>query len=193
MSPKNSDRNLLFGILALQLDFVSRDALIRAMNAWVLEKSRPLGRILGAIGRRRRLNRTRPAEFALLALTVMTNNLRYVRVLRRTPRPDLVAVHDPTNFLCALLCHYLLRLPVGARLHLGAQAVVEITGLRNPCAQLDSIQPGLMAAVLDRDAQGNLVRKAGVMGIVLASGEVRPTDPIRVELPPGPQQPLAPV
>ena len=87
----------------------------------------------------------------------------------------------------------LLRLPVGARLHLGAQAVVEITGLRNPCAQLDSIQPGLMAAVLDRDAQGNLVRKAGVMGIVLASGEVRPTDPIRVELPPGPQQPLAPV
>jgi MOSC domain-containing protein YiiM len=87
----------------------------------------------------------------------------------------------------------LLSLPVGARLHLGAQAVVEITGLRNPCAQLDGIQPGLMAAVLDRDAQGNLVRKAGVMGIVLAGGEVRPTDPIRVELPPGPQQPLVPV
>jgi MOSC domain-containing protein YiiM len=87
----------------------------------------------------------------------------------------------------------LLRLPVGARLHLGAQAVVEITGLRNPCAQLDGIQPGLMAAVLDRDAQGNLVRKAGVMGIVLAGGEVRPADPIRVELPPGPQQPLVPV
>jgi MOSC domain-containing protein YiiM len=87
----------------------------------------------------------------------------------------------------------LLRLPVGARLHLGARAVVEITGLRNPCAQLDSIQAGLMAAVLDRDAQGNLVRKAGVMGIVLASGEVRPSDPIRVELPAGPQQPLEPV
>jgi MOSC domain-containing protein YiiM len=47
--------------------------------------------------------------------------------------------------------------------------------------------------VLDRDAQGNLVRKAGVMGIVLAGGEVRPTDPIRVELPPGPPQPLEPV
>jgi MOSC domain-containing protein YiiM len=87
----------------------------------------------------------------------------------------------------------LLGLPVGARLYLGAQAVVEITGLRNPCAQLDSIQAGLMAAVLDRDAQGNLVRKAGVMGIVLAGGEVRPTDPIRVELPPGPPQPLEPV
>ena len=87
----------------------------------------------------------------------------------------------------------LLRLPVGARLHLGTQAVVEITGLRNPCAQLDSIQAGLMAAVLDRNAQGDLVRKAGVMGIVLASGEVRPSDPIRVELPAGPQQPLEPV
>jgi MOSC domain-containing protein YiiM len=87
----------------------------------------------------------------------------------------------------------LLRLPVGARLHLGTQAVVEITGLRNPCAQLDSLQAGLMAAVLGRDAQGNLIRKAGVMGIVLASGDVRPSDPIRVELPPGPPQPLAPV
>src|SRR5918999_1607601 len=54
----------------------------------------------------------------------------------------------------------LLRLPVGTRLHLGAGAVVEITGLRNPCTQLERIQPGLMAAVLDRDAQENLVRKA---------------------------------
>jgi MOSC domain-containing protein YiiM len=87
----------------------------------------------------------------------------------------------------------LLRLPVGTRLHLGAEAVVEITGLRNPCAQLDRLQPGLMAAVLDRDAQGNLVRKAGVMGVVLTGGEVRLADPIRVELPPQPHQPLLPV
>ena len=87
----------------------------------------------------------------------------------------------------------LLRLPVGTRLHLGAAAVVEITGLRNPCAQLDRIQPGLMAAVLDRDAQGHLIRKAGVMGVVLAGGEVRPADPIRVELPPEPYQLLEPV
>jgi MOSC domain-containing protein YiiM len=84
----------------------------------------------------------------------------------------------------------LLHLPTGTRLHLGAEAVIEITGLRNPCAQLDRLQPGLMAAVLDRDAQGNLVRKAGVMGIVLASGAVRPTDPIRIELPPEPHQAL---
>ena len=87
----------------------------------------------------------------------------------------------------------LLGLPTGTRLHLGAQAVVEITGLRNPCAQLDGLQPGLMAAVLDRDAQGQLVRKAGVMGVVLVGGEVRPTDAIRVELPPEPHQPLEPV
>jgi len=87
----------------------------------------------------------------------------------------------------------LLGLPTGARLHLGAEAVVEITGLRNPCAQLDRLRPGLMAAVLDRDAQGRLIRKAGIMGIVLTSGEVRPVDPIRVDLPPEPHRPLAPV
>jgi MOSC domain-containing protein YiiM len=87
----------------------------------------------------------------------------------------------------------LLRLPVGTRLHLGAAAVVEITGLRNPCTQLDRLQPGLMEAVLDRDAQGHLVRKAGVMGVVRSSGDVWPTDPIRVELPPEPHQPLGPV
>jgi MOSC domain-containing protein YiiM len=71
--------------------------------------------------------------------------------------------------------------------------VVEITGLRNPCAQLDRFQPGLMAAVLDRDEHGGLVRKAGVMGTVLAGGDVRPGDPVRVELPPGPHRPLEPV
>ena len=76
---------------------------------------------------------------------------------------------------------------------LGVEAVVEITGLRNPCAQLERLQPGLLEAVLDRDAQGQLIRKAGVMGIVLAGGEVRPADPIRVELPPEPHRPLEPV
>ncbi len=87
----------------------------------------------------------------------------------------------------------LLALPAGTRLRLGDSAVVEVTGLRNPCAQLDRIQPGLMAAVLDRDAQGNLVRKAGIMGIVLAGGEVRVGDAIRVELPGGEHRPLQPV
>jgi MOSC domain-containing protein YiiM len=87
----------------------------------------------------------------------------------------------------------LLHLPVGTRLHLGAEAVVEITGLRNPCGQLNRLQPGLQEAVLDHDAQGNLIRKAGIMGIVLAGGEVRPADPIRVELPSQPHQSLQPV
>lgn len=87
----------------------------------------------------------------------------------------------------------LLGLPVGTRLHLGATAVVEITGLRNPCAQLDNLHPGLMAAVLDRDAQGQVIRKAGVMGIVLTGGDVRAADPIRVELPLEPHQALEPV
>ena len=83
-----------------------------------------------------------------------------------------------------------LALPVGTRLHLGHEAVVEVTGLRNPCVQLDHFQAGLMAAVLDRDADGNLVRKAGVMGVVLAGGEVRPDDAIVVELPPEPHRRL---
>jgi MOSC domain-containing protein YiiM len=80
----------------------------------------------------------------------------------------------------------LLGLPTGARLLLGDDAVVEITGLRNPCAQLDRFQQGLMAAVLDRDEDGGLVRKPGVMGVVLAGGDVRPGDAIAVELPPPP-------
>ena len=77
----------------------------------------------------------------------------------------------------------LLGLPQGARLRLGAAAVVEITGLRNPCLQLDRFQAGLMAATLDRDAAGGLVRKAGVMGVVLEGGVVRAGDRITVELP----------
>jgi MOSC domain-containing protein YiiM len=87
----------------------------------------------------------------------------------------------------------LLGLPTGTRLHLGGGAIVEVTGLRNPCRQLDNFQPGLMAATLARDADDNLVRKAGIMGIVLTGGEVREGDPIRVELPPPPHTPLAPV
>lgn len=87
----------------------------------------------------------------------------------------------------------LLALPAGTRLHLGASAVVEITGLRNPCIQLDTFRKGLMAATLDRDADGDLVRKAGVMSIVLADGDIRPGDAIRVELPAQPHRRLQPV
>ena len=82
----------------------------------------------------------------------------------------------------------LLALPTGTRLRLGATAVVEITGLRNPCIQLDTFKKGLMAATLDKDADGNLIRKAGVMSIVISEGDVRPGDAIRdAELPDLPQ------
>jgi MOSC domain-containing protein YiiM len=84
----------------------------------------------------------------------------------------------------------LLGLPRGARLRLGADAVVEVTGLRNPCKQLESHQSGLMAAVLDRDADGALVRKAGIMAIVVTGGDVFPGDPITVELPAEPHERL---
>ncbi len=87
----------------------------------------------------------------------------------------------------------LLGLPTGTLLHLGGTAVVEVTGLRNPCVQIDHFRPGLMAAVLGRDEHGAVVRKSGVMSIVVAGGDVRPGDVIRVELPPGPHRPLAPV
>ena len=87
----------------------------------------------------------------------------------------------------------LLALATGTRLHLGDSAVVELTGLRNPCSQLDKFQRGLMSAVLARDAAGNLVRKAGVMAVVLEGGPVHPGDPIRVEPPVGAHLRLEPV
>lgn len=86
----------------------------------------------------------------------------------------------------------LLELPRGARLRIGPQAIVELTGLRNPCAQLDGLYSGLMAAVLERSQQGALIRKAGVMGIVILGGTVTPGDPIEVELP-STMEPLEPV
>jgi len=87
----------------------------------------------------------------------------------------------------------LLGLPAGTLLRLGPAACVEVTGLRNPCAQLEGIQRGLMAAVLDRDTEGRLIRKAGVMAVVRADGPVRPGDAIAVTLPPPPHRALAPV
>lgn len=55
---------------------------------------------------------------------------------------------------------------------------------------MDNYQPGLTAAVLGRDEQGNLIRKAGVMAIVLEDGEVRPGDAIDIQLPPLPHRAL---
>src|SRR5262249_57764658 len=77
----------------------------------------------------------------------------------------------------------LLGLPTGTRLRLGPDAVVEITGLRNPCRQLDAFQAGLMAAMLGRDPEGRVVRKSGVMAIVISGGDVKAGDAIMVDLP----------
>ena len=87
----------------------------------------------------------------------------------------------------------LLGLPRGTRLHLGAEAVVEVTGLRNPCTQIDGIEPGLMEATVDRDSDGNLIRKAGIMSIVIAGGVLNADDEIRVVLPAEPHITLEPV
>jgi MOSC domain-containing protein YiiM len=84
----------------------------------------------------------------------------------------------------------LLKLPTNTRLHLGNEAVIQVTGLRNPCAQLDRFQPGLMATVLDQDKQGNIIRKAGIMSIVLVAGIVRVDDAIKIELPSQPHRSL---
>jgi MOSC domain-containing protein YiiM len=87
----------------------------------------------------------------------------------------------------------LLALPTGTRLQLGSEAVIEITGLRNPCRQIEAFRPGLLSAVLGRDPEGNLIRKSGIMGIVIASGDVRVGDVIAPMLPAGERRPLLPV
>ncbi len=87
----------------------------------------------------------------------------------------------------------LLSLPADAELAIGSSAVVRITGLRNPCRQIEAFQPHLLAAVLERSAQGRLIRKAGVMGIVMKTGIVRAGDDIRVRLPTTPHRALEPV
>jgi MOSC domain-containing protein YiiM len=82
----------------------------------------------------------------------------------------------------------LLALPMGTILSIGSEAVIEITGLRNLCFQLDDFQPGLMAAIIARDSRGRIIRKSGIMGIIRAGGEIRPGDKIDVDLPPLPHR-----
>ncbi|WP_344361711.1 MOSC domain-containing protein [Streptomyces gobitricini] len=85
----------------------------------------------------------------------------------------------------------LLTLPTGTLLHIGAEAVVEVTGLRNPCLQIDAFQDGLLKHVVGRDEKtGAVVRRAGIMAVVTIGGPVRPGDTVAVELPDGPHRPL---
>ncbi|MDQ1740677.1 MAG: hypothetical protein QOE53_2329 [Pseudonocardiales bacterium] len=87
----------------------------------------------------------------------------------------------------------LLNLPAGTLLRLGSEAVVEVTGLRNPCVQIDRFQPGLLKQVLHHDEAGQLVRKAGIMSVVVHGGPISPADPIAIELPAEPHHALEPV
>ncbi len=124
-------------------------------------------------------------------------NLRQVHLLHQELLHDLEAqgfVIRPGDIGENILTRGvdLLSLPTGTVLRVGS-ASLKVTGLRNPCIQLDRFKPGLMAATLDRDAAGNLVRKAGVMAIVLTDGEVCPGDPIEVTLPDPPHRPMQPV
>jgi MOSC domain-containing protein YiiM len=132
------------------------------------------------------------------------------RVRRDPTQPNLRQVHLISGELLDELCRrgfhlgpgqlgenittrYLdnLSLPRATRLHIGASAVLEVTGLRNPCIQLERLQAGLMAAVLERDHDNRLVRKAGIMAVVVAGGDVVPGDGIAVERPVGvPHDPL---
>lgn len=84
----------------------------------------------------------------------------------------------------------ILSLPTGTTLKIGASALVSLTGLRNPCQQIDAFRPGLLKRVAYKDADGHLIRKAGVMGVVILGGSVRPGDSIDVSLPPAPHVPL---
>ncbi len=125
-------------------------------------------------------------------------NLRQVHLLHRELLEELAArgfVIGPGDIGENVLTRgiNLLNLPTGTILRVGAAARLQVTGLRNPCVQLDRFKPGLMAATLDRDETGGLVRKAGIMAVVLTGGEVRPGDTIEVAFPPEPHRRLQPV
>lgn len=125
-------------------------------------------------------------------------NLRQVHLLQSEFLDELSAAFGPVrpgdlgeNVLTRDLD--LLSLPAGARLRLGGSAIVELTGLRNPCVQIDRFRPGMMAACLGRAADGRTIRKSGAMAIVLAGGDVVADDAIGVYIPQGPRRPLEPV
>jgi len=87
----------------------------------------------------------------------------------------------------------LLGLPTGTLLRFGDQAIVRLTGLRNPCQQINAFEPGLLGEVVARADDGSVERKGGVMAVVMSAGVVRPHDLISVTLPTGAWEPLVPV
>lgn len=86
----------------------------------------------------------------------------------------------------------ILNLPRGTQLRIG-EAVIEITGLRNPCKYLNQIAPGLLKACLGKHEDGTNFPHSGVMGVILADGEVKAGDEIHIITPPKPHERLKPV
>ncbi|SDH80365.1 MOSC domain-containing protein [Agrococcus jejuensis] len=121
-----------------------------------------------------------------------TPNLRQVHLIHRELFDELTADVAPGDLGENVTTEgiVLLDLPRGTRLRLGDEAVVEVTGLRNPCVQIERFEPGLLKEVVHTDADGAVVRKTGVMAIVVAGGVVRPDDAIVVELPDGAHEAL---
>jgi len=122
-------------------------------------------------------------------------NLRQIHLIHEELLQDLTArgfTVQPGDLGENITTHGLdlLGLPAGTRLRIGAQSVVVVTGLRNPCRQIDAFQPGLLRNVLERTTDGRLIRKAGVMGIIETGGVVSAGDTIQVEKPPPPHVPL---
>ncbi|RDV44246.1 MOSC domain-containing protein [Leifsonia sp. ku-ls] len=122
-------------------------------------------------------------------------NLRQVHLIHRELFDEVTADVEPGQLGENITTEGLdlLGLPRGARLRIGEEAVVELTGLRNPCVQIDRFRPGLLKQVVATDEHGAVVRKAGVMAIVIAGGVVRAGDRIHVTLPHPPIEALAPV
>lgn len=122
-------------------------------------------------------------------------NLRQVHLIQRelfealAPRGLVLAPGQLGENICTAGLD-LLALPTDTELQIGEQVRLRISGLRNPCAQIENFMPGLLAAVLDRGPEGQLIRKAGIMAVVLQGGWVRPGDAIRVQRPALPHRPL---
>jgi MOSC domain-containing protein YiiM len=142
----------------------------------------------GATVKHRSRVRLNPAQPNLRQVHLMHSELfDELRAAGFTVRPGELGENITTRGVA------LLDLPTGTLLHIGREAVVELTGLRNPCVQIDNFQPGLLKAVLGRTESGELIRKSGVMSIVRVGGDVRCGDVVRAELPSSPHHPLQPV
>jgi len=154
---------------------------IRLLEGRGVEGDAHLGATVQHLSRRRR----RPAEPNLRQVHLLASELfEDLREAGHLVSPGALGENITTAGVD------LLELPAGTVLRIGGTAEVEVTGLRNPCRQIEDFQTGLLQQVLGRDADGSVRRRTGVMSVVRRGGEVRPGDPLHVVLPPEPHRPL---